>query len=209
MIIAFTGKKGSGKSLACQILKDKGYEELNFADPLKHMAVELVPSIPLADCYDLEAKERAREIVLSVPKVVRLLNKYNITQMPTAFLDDARNAYIFPSLRKFLQWIGTEAFRTSNKDFWVDILVAQVQPDKNYVVGDCRFSNEVDAIKRLGGSSVMINRPSVASNTDTHASEQFDFTTDYAVTNTELDLFKRDVVAIEGLVKHGQIKGQE
>ena len=37
-VVAFTGKRGSGKSVASQaLIDDLGFQEVKFADPLKNM----------------------------------------------------------------------------------------------------------------------------------------------------------------------------
>ena len=58
------------------------------------------------------------------------------------------------SVRKLLQFIGTELFRTNiAPDIWVKSLWLRVKsnPDKNYVVTDVRFPNELNYLRDNGG----------------------------------------------------------
>jgi len=52
-----------------------------------------------------------------------------------------------------LQWWGTDVKRKRDPDYWVkqvrDVIVAN--PDTDYVIPDCRFRNEAQMIKDMGG----------------------------------------------------------
>jgi hypothetical protein len=64
--------------------------------------------------------------------------------------------------RKLLQWLGTEFGRSIDPGLWVNIWKAQAQV--NLAVGnmvvcdDCRFDNEAEAVKALGGVIVQLRR---------------------------------------------------
>lgn len=56
------------------------------------------------------------------------------------------------TLRKFLQLIGTEAFRNNfNENIWIDILVNRIikNQEKEYYISDLRFYNEYIKLKKL------------------------------------------------------------
>ncbi len=59
-----------------------------------------------------------------------------------------------------LQHVGTDVFRTHfHPDIWVAACERQVElTDKNVVISDCRFYNELDVIKRLGGKTTVVWR---------------------------------------------------
>jgi uncharacterized HAD superfamily protein len=67
--------------------------------------------------------------------------------------------------RKVLQWIGTDVMRKSfHDDIWIKslkkkitILLAQ---GISVIVTDCRFPNEAEAIRRLGGKVILVSRKS-------------------------------------------------
>lgn len=87
-------------------------------------------------------------------------------------------AYIKPmTVREFLQRLGTDAVRNALHDnTWVNALMADYTPnwtentkqywkDKmpeipNWIVTDCRFPNEAEAILNKNGVIIRVNRPS-------------------------------------------------
>mgnify|MGYP001182766857 FL=1 len=62
--------------------------------------------------------------------------------------------------RYALQHVGTDVFRTHfHPDIWVAACERQVEmTDKNVVISDCRFFNELDVIKKLGGKTSVVWR---------------------------------------------------
>lgn len=56
--------------------------------------------------------------------------------------------------RKLLQYVGTDIVREQRPDFWVEFIssILQLFPDQwDYVlIPDCRFPNEIDAMKEAG-----------------------------------------------------------
>ena len=66
----------------------------------------------------------------------------------------------FTIQRWALQHVGTDVFRMNfHPDIWVAACERQVElTDKNVVISDCRFYNELDVIKRLGGKTTVVWR---------------------------------------------------
>jgi hypothetical protein len=66
------------------------------------------------------------------------------------------------SPRTAMQRVGTDMFRHHiEPDVWVKAVVREIlnsTPDTKYVITDCRFKNEVDAIKKLGGKIIYVER---------------------------------------------------
>lgn len=62
--------------------------------------------------------------------------------------------------RKMLQQIGTDLFRNHfHNDIWVAILENKLQKySENIVITDCRFPNEIEVIRKLGGIIVRVKR---------------------------------------------------
>jgi hypothetical protein len=128
MIVAFTGGMGVGKSTAIKELEKMGYYVTlsKFAAPL----------------YDMQ-EFIYRRVSTVFPK-------------PSNFQKD----------RKLLQWLGTEWGRGNKEDMWVSLWkqdVAQLQETLSkkpslqlIVVDDCRFDNEAEAIKAMGGHIIRI-----------------------------------------------------
>jgi hypothetical protein len=62
--------------------------------------------------------------------------------------------------REVMQYIGTDIFRKMQKNVWADSTIRQIQSDKYplALIADCRFPNEVDAVKSVGGIVIKLNR---------------------------------------------------
>lgn len=74
-----------------------------------------------------------------------------------------------PAVRTLLQNYGTEVRRRDNPNYWTDKWISKVRDKENVVVDDCRFLNEAEAIKNLGGIIIRIIRPGFTG--DSHQSE--------------------------------------
>lgn len=129
-LVAFTGRMSSGKSTAVNFFNKKLTEKLIDSTLTKFAQ-------PLYDIQEYIYK--------------RIESVY---QRPQDFVKD----------RKLLQWIGTDWGReTVNENIWVDIWKKEVELfiASNVIVlcDDCRFDNEAQAIKSLGGIIIHIIRP--------------------------------------------------
>lgn len=168
ILIAFSGKKGSGKSLARNLVAyNKLFESYtvythSFATPLKD-AISTVFNIPL-EYFNTDKKDMIYQ-QLSV------------------------------SPRELMQKIGTEVFRNQlstlfpnmilpYNSVWVYNMSVYIQehfsdPNENVliIIDDCRFENEYNMIKQFGGHVIRLERDDTCnnnsnSNIHTHESEQ-------------------------------------
>lgn len=131
MIIGLSGYARSGKDTVAAILAEDGWERRAFADPLREMLLRLNP---IAD---------------GELRVQDLVSLYG--------WDDAKTLY--PEIRELLQRLGTEAGREIlGDDIWVKTTLSTMSGGK-YVITDCRFPNEADAIRAAGGQVWRIHRP--------------------------------------------------
>ncbi len=135
MIIGITGAIGSGKdTIADYLIKHHGFTRLSFAGKVKDVA-------HIVCGWDREMLEGLTRESREWREVV--------------------DPYWGISPRVALQRIGTEMFRTHiHPDTWVKAVVRTISaaPEKNYVITDCRFANEVNAIKELGGRIIHVAR---------------------------------------------------
>lgn len=157
MIIGLCGKKQSGKSTVAKHLLDRGFHELSWAYPLKEIIGRELFGLNDDQLYGSEAAKEA----------------------------------IIPdwgySPRQILQLVGTECFRkVIRDDFWVVLgkrrLIELSKSRKAVVISDCRFPNEMEAIKSVGGVTVRVVREGQVS-VDSHPSENSlnDYKTDFVV----------------------------
>lgn len=60
--------------------------------------------------------------------------------------------------RQILQRMGTEVGRSVHPEVWIRYALRGVQPSSDVVISDVRFDNEAEAVRRLGGIIVQVNR---------------------------------------------------
>lgn len=167
-IIAFTGPMGAGKSEAIQTLRE-------FRKQSGYIPDSNVILVKFAQpLYDMQ------EFIYNRVE--------SVFQRPDDFIKD----------RFLLQWLGTEWGRnTIDKDLWVKLWVAAVQqiakrnPSAVIVCDDCRFDNEAEVVKSVGGIIVKIstakNGERIDTSRATHASEagiSFQYV-DYLIENND------------------------
>lgn len=72
--------------------------------------------------------------------------------------------------RQVMEYVGTEMFRKMDSNIWASTTIRKIQKDrpKIAVIMDCRFPNEVDSIKSIGGYVIRLTRQPYESN---HISE--------------------------------------
>jgi len=141
-LIAFSGKKRSGKDTAASVLTTElGYTRVAFADSIKQILEDLNPII---DSYRLMD--------------VLAWHEYDWEMLKAR-----------PEVRGLMQRLGV-AVRQYDSEFWVNAAFNNVEPSSRIVVTDVRFPNEVDAILARGGIVYRVVRPGLES-IDSHISE--------------------------------------
>ena len=166
MLIGFSGKKGSGKSyFADYLVNNKLFIKLSFASPLKEIT-KILFNLSDEDVKDPIKKE--------------LINpKFNA------------------SPRELMQWLGTDIMREEfNKKFnysgsiWIDNVKDRVKTlldnNKDVVIDDVRFQNEVDMIHSLGGIVINLRNDldnTLNNSTSNHSSENQKLTFNYEFVN--------------------------
>jgi hypothetical protein len=153
MIIAFVGKKGSGKSTACEYLSTDNTIRINFKDKLIE---ELRTKFP----------ELLQAIIKTLDDNAMTYNPANPWTVERLFTEK-------PLLvRTLMQNYGTDVCRASDPDYFVKTWEAKVAEyhDHRILTDDCRFISEYEAVRRQGGVVIRIERVGLVS-TDTHTSE--------------------------------------
>ena len=123
----------------------------NFADPLKYICMNLF-GLGWNQCFGSD-KDKNSKIDLKWKDLPRAgMKKGNLTA------------------REFMQYFGTDVCRKIKPDIWTQACISRVQSEQSElsVIGDCRFENEVDIIKRAGGKVVRLTRQI---SKDSHSSE--------------------------------------
>lgn len=164
MIIAFSGRIGSGKSELAKICQNKGFEKLYFALPLKQLVANLI-HVGIEDINPLKNVEKKYKFTKK--DYIYLANETNI---PFETIRDEMKNVKLNTVRQLLQFIGTDLIRKYNPNWHVNKIKTMIDKDKNYVFDDVRFPNELKLIKELGGDCWFIIRP-IINNVSNHISE--------------------------------------
>lgn len=99
-------------------------------------------------------------------------------------LRETKDKEIWPGVtgRKVLETVGS-AMRSLNENFWVDLALERTFYTKLVIIPDTRYPNEVEAIRKLGGKIVRINRPGCQRTG--HESDNWDkLSVDYEIDNS-------------------------
>lgn len=140
MIIGVTGFIGSGKdTIADYLCTFQGFKRLSFASSLK----DAISSVFGWD----------RELLEGTTKSSR-----EWREQVDVWWSNRLGKEITP--RWILQYWGTEVCRNGfHQDIWVASVENKLRNAKdNIVITDCRFSNEVEAIKNAGGITCRVER---------------------------------------------------
>lgn len=158
MIVAFTGRKRSGKNTAAEGLD---YDvQLAFAAPMKNMLHSLL-----------------RDQLVSPADIERMVEG-DLKETPVPELNGRTPRYA-------MQTLGTEWGRGLIADsLWVDAVVRLAMQAGQVVITDVRFPNEVQAVKDVGGIVIRITRPGLSTE-DAHPSEALidELLVDYEIAN--------------------------
>ena len=140
-IITISGLIGSGKDTAAELLvKHHGFTRIAFADSLK----DAVAAVFGWDRHMLEG---------ATPE-----SRQWREQVDPWWSERLSMPHLTP--RWALQNIGTEVFRSNfHDDIWVASVERKILAStRSVVITDCRFPNEIRAVKRIGGLTARIYR---------------------------------------------------
>lgn len=146
-LIGLTAYATSGKDAAAEALLPLGWERRAFADQLRRFAYILNPLIEQRGSRGLGPRSK---------RYVHLADLVDDVGWDRAKTDN-------PQVREFLQRLGTDAGRQLlGENVWVNAALRDLVTGSGPVVfTDCRFPNEADAIRNLGGVIIRIIRPGV------------------------------------------------
>ena len=140
MIIGVLGLIDSGKGTVSEILvNDYDFKKLSFADSLKE-TISAIFGWPLELLQGKTQESRIwREQVDEW-----WANRLGIDKLTPRWV---------------LQNIGTELFRNEfHQDIWIASLQRKLNSSDNFVIDDCRFANEITALKLYGAKFIKVSR---------------------------------------------------
>lgn len=151
-IIAFSGRKQSGKSTAGEYLQSLMYtinpkidiRTYSFADPLKQICINLL-GLSNEQCYGSDEDKNS-------------LTSLRWEDIPD--FDPNIDPVRFMTAREVMEVVGTRIFRKIKDQIWVEATLKQIQKDGAdiAVLLDNRFPNEVDPILDFGGYVIRLTR---------------------------------------------------
>jgi hypothetical protein len=177
-IIAFAGRKQSGKTTCSEMIKKycngtlepfNGAKIYNFADPLKQDICINILGMTYDQCYGSD--EQKNELV-------------------DCWWDNKQL-----TAREVMQFVGTDIFRKMQNNVWADATINKIQIEKPKlaIIADCRFPNEVTAIKKAGGIVIKLMRNPFHSD---HSSETALDSDNYDYSNFDL-VVHNDILTIQ------------
>lgn len=184
-IIGINGKISSGKSTMSAIIKSLlenqniQIEEKMFAFKLKQI-VSILTGCEIKDLENQEFKNKPLG-----EEWYKFVSTKSINDIPIGpDMIGIETKYEVLTYRSLLQKIGTEAMRDCiHENIWVNALSSDLKEDKNYVISDMRFPNELQAIKDRGGITIRITRPGTAVGTHPSETALDNSTFDYEILN--------------------------
>lgn len=167
-IIAFAGRKQSGKTTCAEYVKNlynnTAYNRLldnvqtkylakiyNFADPLKQDICMNILGLTHDQCY---GEDEYKNTLTSIKW--KDIPEYNISWTYSKDYDPSG----FMTARQVMQHVGTNIFRQMKNDVWSYATIKKIQNEKPSlaVIADCRFPNEVEAVRSAGGLIIKLMR---------------------------------------------------
>lgn len=190
MIIAISGKKQSGKDTVGNII------QYLTADDTSDKALSFIKLGYNIDGYH-NSKWKVKKFADKLKDIVSLIlgctreqledEAFKNTELEKdwwcfkgrngsliSYTEDSKRStedLIKPTPRLLLQLIGTEGGRDLiHPNIWVNSTLADYNKDSKWIITDCRFKNEADAVKEKGGIVIRVNSKRCNQN-DYHASE--------------------------------------
>lgn len=196
MLIGISGKKGSGKDTLAKAFMIKKSCEISFFTkrlPKNNSYLEDFTVDELEDYSGWKIKKFATALK-DICEIVSGEN-FHSDDIKLNTFKHLKSGGVSISNREALQYIGTDLFRNSFPNIWVDTLLKDYKETSNWIVTDVRFLNEAEAIKKLGGTLIRIERQQEKDSASEHISEtELDnYVFDYTINNDSdyINLYKQ------------------
>jgi len=201
-IIAFAGKKQSGKD-SCKTFLKANSEELFNCNKASLFDIPLALGIKqfAIDYFGIDER-----LVYGTDE-----QKNSLTNLlfSSKYIGE-HLAYHHPTVREVLQWIGEDAFLHIKADIWLEYWYNYAKEEQHWyngiIISDIRKPEQVNFIKHLGGICIRLTRNIYKDKPDTHISEtaldDYDFG-DYVVDNEVMSPKEQYEAVVDLLSKEG------
>jgi len=164
-LIGICGRKRHGKDSVGRILRDYGYMNTAFADPVKRVAMD-VYGLSWDQCYGDGPEKEAVDPRwgLSPRAIMQRLG----TEVGRGIHLDTWIRHTLDNVRSAAAGTGFVLRDDAGRAF---VRVPPPVSSPWWVVTDLRFPNEADAVRAVGGRVLRVVRPSLGVPTDEHPSE--------------------------------------
>ena len=137
----------------------------NFADSLKEICVNLF-NVPYECVHGTDEQKNQLQEHLRWENMLGVISdsRFNSFLLDHKIDLQAKNiVYHEPgpmTAREFMQFLGTDIMRKIYEPIWVNNCLNRIKSDSPpiAVIGDCRFVNEIEAVKNAGGKVVRLTR---------------------------------------------------
>ncbi|MDQ1260603.1 MAG: hypothetical protein QG643_2429 [Pseudomonadota bacterium] len=193
-LIGLCGYAGAGKDTVADLLvTHAGFRKLAFADALKAEITEAFHVEPLVFIRSELKTRPLGELALSRTTergYVDAVLRHMATTLPAGFaVNEELTRPRTP--RETMQLWGTEYRRAHDDQYWTRKVAQRIYyytndlGEHNLVVTDCRFANEVDALRTMGGLLWQVRRPGVdAGGPHSSATDGSDYAPDAVISNS-------------------------
>lgn len=171
-IIAFAGRKRSGKTELSNFLKEE-YDAvvITIASYLKELCANIL-SCDMNELLHMKDDGTIFEYNLN-KKCLNIL--HDKTKISKDVIEKEIGNVTFTNVRQMLQVIGTDLIRKYNPNWHVEQMINEIKSyngTRLITIDDVRFPNEKEAIEQLGGEVFFIIRTSNCLNVSNHISER-------------------------------------
>lgn len=134
--------------MLAQVCQEHGYTIVNFADELKRI-ICIVLNISIQELESRKDTLQAISLSLEDMRQLEKLLEFGIEHRTKTF----------SSIRQLMQWLGTDVIRAHDSQWHIKQIQKRLKPRQKIVFADCRFENELDFVRRIGGECWYVMRP--------------------------------------------------
>ena len=173
MIISISGKKGSGKNTVAsifQLIKSEGYIEIksSYNEPYNQSIERIIKSNLATPLLELSSGWEQKSFAYKIKQCVSLITGCTLKQLESQ--EFKQSMWNDISYREFMQKLGTEVGRNIYENIWVDALLQEYTEDKNWLITDTRFPNEMETLRKYNTVFIKVICEDCET-VDTHVSE--------------------------------------